>query len=169
MSRAYFNETQRFRQWWIYLIIAGSLIAWGYGVFTSITAVEEEKATEDYILILTSLAPILLVFMIFALRLVTRVRNDGVYFQFKPLQFKEKHIKPDEINSWEVRKYSPIKEYGGWGIRAGGKKHGKAYNISGNMGLQLYLKNGKKLLIGTQKPREMQKAMESMLLIRLRL
>jgi hypothetical protein len=31
------------------------------------------------------------------------------------------------------------------------------------MGLQLYLENGKKLLIGTQKPQEIQKAMEALL------
>lgn len=162
MSRAYFNETQRFRQWWIFVIIVFSIGAWGYAFIQSLHAEGTEKAAPDYIMILTSLAPIILVAMIFALRLSTRVRNDGVYYQFKPFQFKEKHIKPEEINRFEVRKYSPLKEYGGWGIRAGGKKYGKAYNVSGNMGLQLYLKNGKKLLIGTQKPREFERAMKNM-------
>jgi TATA-box binding protein (TBP) (component of TFIID and TFIIIB) len=32
--------------------------------------------------------------------------------------------------------------------------HGKAYNVSGNQGVQLFFTNGKKLLIGTQKPEE---------------
>ena len=86
-----------------------------------------------------------------------------MYFQFKPFHLKEKHIKPDDINSFEVRKYKPIAEYGGWGIRAGGRKAGRAYNVSGNMGLQLYLKNNKKILIGTQKPGEIRKAMEAMM------
>ena len=31
---------------------------------------------------------------------------------------------------------------------------GKAFNIKGNMGLQLQFKDGKKLLIGTQKEEE---------------
>ncbi len=163
MARAYFNETQRFRQWWIYLIIVITIVSWGYAFISSLHAEGPDKATDDYILILTSLVPVLLILLMLSLRLVTKIRNDGLYVQFKPLQFKEKHIKPDEINSFEVRKYKPLMEYGGWGIRAGGKKYGKAYNVSGNMGLQLYLKNGKKLLIGTHKPREVEKAMKEML------
>jgi len=105
----------------------------------------------------------MLIVLLLTLRLVTRIRPDGVYVQFKPLQFKEKHISKEKIKSFELRKYRPIAEYGGWGIRTGGKKYGKAYNVSGKMGLQLYLEDGKKLLIGTQKPREVQKAMEALL------
>lgn len=44
-------------------------------------------------------------------------------------------------------------EYGGWGVRFG--KGGKAFNVSGNRGLKLYLKSGRSLLIGTQKDKEL--------------
>jgi hypothetical protein len=54
----------------------------------------------------------------------------------------------DELEKWEVRTFSPIKEYGGWGKRHG--KSGAALTIKGNQGLQLIFKNGHKLLIGTQ-------------------
>ena len=43
--------------------------------------------------------------------------------------------------------YNPIAEYGGLGIRFG--PNGKAYNVSGNTGLQVILKNKSKVLIGT--------------------
>jgi len=163
MARAYFNETQRFRQWWIYLIILFTIVSWGYAVIVSFQSEEPQKASEDYVLILTSIIPIALILLLFSLRLVTKIRSDGIYVRFKPLQLKEKHIRPEEIKTFEVRKYKPLTEYGGWGIRTGGKKYGKAYNVSGNMGLQLYLANGKKLLIGTLKAREVQKAMEAMM------
>jgi hypothetical protein len=39
-------------------------------------------------------------------------------------------------------------EYGGWGIKYG--KMGKAYNVSGNRGVQLEFTDGKRLLIGSQ-------------------
>ncbi|MES2389410.1 MAG: hypothetical protein V4543_15515, partial [Bacteroidota bacterium] len=52
-----------------------------------------------------------------------------------------------------IRTYSPMGEYGGWGIRYGINK-GWLYNVSGNMGLQLELLDGKKVLIGTRKPDE---------------
>jgi len=58
-----------------------------------------------------------------------------------------------------VRKYSPIGEYGGWGYRVAGKRSGVAYNISGNMGIQIELKNGKKILLGTRKPEEAKEAL----------
>jgi hypothetical protein len=163
MSKAYFNETQRFRQPWIWLIVAITILAWGYAVISSLFESQAaDKPAPDLVLIFVSIIPITLVILIIKLRLETRIRPDGIYFQFKPLQFKEKHIPPEAINSYEVREYKPIAEYGGWGIRAGGKKSGKAYNVSGNLGLQLYLKDGKKLLIGTQKPAEIRKAMEDL-------
>jgi hypothetical protein len=167
MSRAYFNETQRFRQVWILIIIILSIAGWGYAVISGVVANDatEKQPASDLVLILTGIIPLLLIFLVFKLKLVTRVRNDGLYFQFKPLQLKEKHISPDDIVSFEVRKYKPIAEYGGWGVRAGGKKSGRAYNVSGNMGLQLVLKNGKKILIGTKQPEEIKKAMEAMMRI----
>ena len=51
-----------------------------------------------------------------------------------------------------VRQYSPIIEYGGWGLRFGIFGKGTAFNVSGNKGLQLEFINNKKLLIGTNKP-----------------
>ena len=164
MARAYFNETQRFRQVWILLIVLFTVGGWGYAMFSSITAEQEaDKAGSDLTMILLSIIPLALIFLLLKLKLVTRVRNDGIYFRFFPFHRKEKHIRPDEINTFEVRKYKPIAEYGGWGIRVRGGKRGIAYNVSGNMGLQLYLKNGKKTLIGTRKPVELQKAMEDMM------
>lgn len=163
MARAYFNETQRFRQWWIWLIIFISIGTYAYAVIASLTSPVDKKASDDMILFAVSIVPVALVVLLFTLRLTTKIRKEGIYVQFKPLQFKQKHIKPEEIRSWEVRKYRPLMEYGGWGLRSGGRKYGKAYNVSGNMGLQLYLADGKKLLIGTQKPMEVQKAMEAMM------
>ncbi|TBV28449.1 hypothetical protein DMZ43_00440 [Meridianimaribacter sp. CL38] len=56
------------------------------------------------------------------------------------------------INNAYVRTYEPISEYGGWGIKGGwNKSKGKAINVSGTIGIQLELADGKKLLIGTKK------------------
>jgi hypothetical protein len=52
-----------------------------------------------------------------------------------------------------VRKYKPLLEYGGYGIRGFGNN--RALNIAGKTGLQLIFKDGRKLLIGTQKGLEM--------------
>ena len=52
-------------------------------------------------------------------------------------------------------------EYGGWGYRIS-PRNGKAFNIKGSWGLQLVLSNGDKLLLGTQKPEELKKAIEQL-------
>ncbi|MHC4338483.1 MAG: hypothetical protein ACYSTG_11155 [Planctomycetota bacterium] len=63
-----------------------------------------------------------------------------------------------------ARTYKPIREYGGWGIRYSFRKGiGRAYNMSGNKGVQLVFKNGKKLLIGSQKPDELAQAINSIM------
>jgi hypothetical protein len=60
------------------------------------------------------------------------------------------------VKSHEVITYSPLRDYGGWGIRYGSK--GKAYNVSGNRGVRLELSNGKRLLFGSQRPEELSEA-----------
>jgi hypothetical protein len=40
---------------------------------------------------------------------------------------------------------------------------GITYNIMGHIGLQLYLSDGKKLLIGTQRPEAMKRAMKKLM------
>ncbi len=92
--------------------------------------------------------------LFYVLRLRTKINQDGISFTFKPFINKPKVFKWENIKEAYVRKYKPIWEYGGWGIRYGLK--GRAYNMSGNKGLQLILNSGKKILIGTQKPEELE-------------
>jgi len=58
-----------------------------------------------------------------------------------------------------VRKYSPLFEYGGWGLRW--SLNGKAVNVRGNMGIQVVLKNGSRILIGTSNPEDAKMALDS--------
>jgi len=59
-----------------------------------------------------------------------------------------RYIKFNEIEKIEACIYSPIKDYGGWGIRF--RYKAKAYNIKGNEGVKVYLKNGRHILFGSQ-------------------
>lgn len=46
------------------------------------------------------------------------------------------------------RQYDPLREFGGWGIRKG--KGGNAFTLRGREGVQLEMRSGKKVLIGSQ-------------------
>ena len=100
----------------------------------------------------------------FSLKLEVWIDQEGIHYRFFPLIFKNKLISTVEIQRFEIRKYKPILEYGGWGVRRGfGRKWQRAYNVSGNIGLQLYLTNGKKVLFGTQKPQAIAHAMNEII------
>jgi len=102
-----------------------------------------------------------LLWMMWAARLVTEVRGDGIYIRFYPFHRGFHGFLWEEIESFEARTYRPILEYGGWGIRFGSGE--KAYNVSGNRGLQLALGGGRtgRVLIGSQCPEELAMAVES--------
>jgi hypothetical protein len=76
--------------------------------------------------------------------------------RFIPFHLKEIFIAWNQLDECYIRTYSPLGEYGGWGIKYGLGGAGKVYNVSGNQGLQLVFKDGARLLIGTQKPLELQ-------------
>jgi hypothetical protein len=92
--------------------------------------------------------------------LVTTIDNKRISYKYKPFQRRTKQILFADIDSYEVKQYSPIGDYGGWGLRYNFSKKSKAYNVSGNMGIEIALKSGKKILIGTQKPDEIKSVME---------
>lgn len=94
-------------------------------------------------------------------KLETRVRRDGLYVRVFPFHTDYKKFTAESLSEYYVCKYRPLLEYGGWGIRFG--KSGKAYNMRGNKGVQLVFKDGKRLLIGSQRPDELAEAMSSIM------
>jgi hypothetical protein len=76
-----------------------------------------------------------------------------------PLHRSFRRISWAEIESYESTEYSPIGEFGGWGIRwAPGKI---AYNVSGNRGVWIERTDGRTILIGSQRPEEFVRAIEA--------
>jgi hypothetical protein len=147
-----FSESQRFRQWWMWTILfIAFLVPLGFGCYNWYLHGFEKQWL--YGLSVTVIGPILILVLLRVIKLETKIDHTGVYYCFAPFQ-RKLSLKPwDEVAKAYVREYKPIREFGGWGIRIS-LRNGAAYNISGNMGLQLVMKNGKKLLIGTQQPNE---------------
>lgn len=148
-----FKEEQRFTQTWLIIIIVISLI-----VTLAIILKEIDKLTTSEIII--SIGTIILASgLIFLFKLTTRIDEKGIHYKFFPFHLKFKTVFWNDIENAYIRTYDAISEYGGWGIRGGTlwyKAKGKAINISGNIGIQLELKDGKKLLIGTNKKEQAQ-------------
>ena len=142
-----FNETQRFTQWWLWLILVG---VWSSMVFSIMTAPPQ---TDSAVYVSFGIG-ILLPLLFWQMKLTTRITTEGIYVRFFPFHFKEKFFAWDTLSASYVRTYSPLIEYGGWGIKYSFKGNGLVYNTAGNVGLQLNFKEGEAVLIGTQKGEE---------------
>ena len=159
-----FKEEQLFRQTWLIALLIISLIAPIIIVTIDYNKEDSTMSTNKYVF--TILFMILILLPIFFFKLKTRIDEKGIHYQFFPIHFSFKTIQWNEIEKAHVRNYDAITEFGGWGFKGGmfwNKKNGKAINVSGDIGIQLKLKTGKKLLIGTQKKEDASRVLKTYL------
>jgi hypothetical protein len=156
-SKVLFTERQKFNQWWIWLIMMGINV-----VFICIILMQYLNAQQINIGMAAGLGinSIMTVLTFFLLRLETEITDEGINVRFFPFHLSFIKIEWGKITKGYIREYSPLKEYGGWGIKYGFSGQGKAYNMSGNKGLQLIMKDGSRLLIGTNKPEALKQALK---------
>jgi|AntAceMinimDraft_5_1070358.scaffolds.fasta_scaffold07167_3 hypothetical protein len=150
-----FNETQRFTQWWLWLLLlVATLSVIGKPMLTWIQSDYKLNTTfgTGFYIGCGTLFLVVLLFILFKLKITIDER--GLSYQFFPIHFKPKLITWKQIDKIGIRTYKPLMEYGGWGYRLG--MGGKAINVKGNKGIQIKLKNGDSLLLGTQKMMEAQ-------------
>jgi hypothetical protein len=169
MEKILFKEEQKFGQWWIWFILLSAFAisvgpVW-YGLFNQVTTGQPwgDNPSSNGVLALTaSLTTLLMagIFLLFkTMRLQVEIYENGIRFRYPPLVRKWRNITITEIERYEVGKYRPVAEYGGWGIRRKFGKYGKAYSVKGNIGLRLFLKNGKIILLGSQRAQALSYAM----------
>jgi len=161
-----YREKQRFGLW-LRLLIAGSMaLAVPFSIFALIKIPTEQGPTDIPQILTVTIAgiagPIGVLLLFWMLKLETEVRPDGLYVRFFPFHINFKRFGAEDLSEYYARRYKPVLEYGGWGIRYSLRK-GKAYNVSGNKGVQLVFRNGKRLLIGSQRAEELEQAIRSII------
>ncbi|WP_432410220.1 hypothetical protein [Rasiella sp. SM2506] len=157
-----FSEIQKFDQWWVQILIYGLFLASIVGLILGISEISEgnvsdfliEKAPPFLILALVSV-------VLFTTKLKTRIDEKGIHYGFAPFQKKLRTASWQQIEKVYIRKYKPLREYGGWGYKYSLKGNGKVYNTKGNMGIQIVFKDHSKTLVGTQEPDVAQKVIDN--------
>lgn len=91
-------------------------------------------------------------FFLFRIKLITRISRSGIKYRLYPFHSSFREIEWSAIARAEVIKYKPIRDYGGWGYRNSFGKKGTAFSISGDYGIAIDLKSGKRVLLGTINP-----------------
>ena len=172
-QKTYFKEEQRFTQAWLWLVIvvalSGALLPVAAGLYVELIQGkpygENPSSTQTLLIMFFLMASIStgIIILFWKMRLITEVRQDGIYLRFPPFLLKERKFHGDAITEYYIRQYKPIREYGGWGIRYGLGGYGRAYNVKGNTGMQLVFKNNKRMLIGTQRSEAFLRAVNRMM------
>jgi hypothetical protein len=155
-----FEEVQQFRQKWLegLMLAVNTLLIAGYFATTFFSATANHEANTGLLAAIILCG--LITFLLKRLKLITQVTTEGIQIRFSPLQTRFILFRWDDIEQLTIRTYNPVLEYGGWGIRFG--PSGNAYNVSGNVGLQLVLRGNRKLLIGTTKAGELIELLQGM-------
>jgi hypothetical protein len=168
-ARNDFYEVQNFSFSWIWLVITALcsstfalMILWYEQGFLN----AESMSKEELILVgvILNVVFILMYVLFSVMKLEVKIEKDAIGVKYIPFRNKYLYISNTEIKSYEISEYKPILEYGGWGFRQGiSKKKKMAYNVKGRIGLKLYLKDGRNILIGTQLKEAMGNAMKKMM------
>jgi hypothetical protein len=159
-EKIYFREVQYFRQPWIWILVGGiALLSWAIAAARFLVGrLNGDKPEFDYIsFIVWIIFGILFPGFFIILRLEVEVKDSGLHHRFFPLVTKMRQINFEQIAGASSITYRPLGDYGGWGIRYG--RGGKAYNVSGNRGVDIVLINGKKLMFGSLHPEEFVEAL----------
>jgi hypothetical protein len=146
-----FSEVQRFRQVWV-VILVGFIAVLSWAFLVGLLLNPDPSSTVIVIVVFVIFGVIFPVWFL-AIKLEIRVEGPLLSFRMFPLHLRWREVPAGEIASAEAVTYRPIVEYGGWGIRVGGR--GWAYNVSGNRGVFIRKKTGTGFLLGSQRPEEL--------------
>ena len=153
-----FTESQRFNQWWVWLIV---ILSCGVPFIIFVQQIVLGKTVgdnpmSDSAVILSLIIPVIFILLFYMMQLKTVITRETLSFRFVP--FVKRTIPWKDMETFKVINYGFV---GGYGIRLT-MKYGTVYNIKGNKGLFVKLKNGKTFIVGTQKPEALEKTIQQL-------
>jgi len=161
-----FKETQKFTQWWLWLIILAPIFLISLNIISNILYVfggyrSDDSGNLSISLISGGISLVQIIFILlylltilfFALSKLTVVVSDNE-IRIQHLIFFMKLIHLTDVVNKNITNY----DFVGYGIRKT-KKYGTVYNVKGKEGVSISLKNGEKYLIGSQKAEQFLKSL----------
>jgi hypothetical protein len=174
-----FSEVQKLRQSWFWLLLILSLsipififlyaiiLQVGKGVPFGNNPISDLSLIIIFVFLLVFSVSLVALFLL--IRIETFITTEEINVKFFPFHRSYRNYSWENILDAVVIKYSPVKFRWGWGFGGYGLRLGMRikllgnnieYCIAGNHCLQLLLKKGKKILIGTEKQYEMEQALK---------
>jgi len=135
---------------WILVVFWGSMFIAMATVSLSPGGSERERFWGLVVLAVTTVAVQLLV-----AGLSVRLYRDHLVMGLGTVGLISKKLRYDQIVRTESVTYSPIREFGGWGVRWG-KDRKKVWSARGNHAVVLHLKDGTRLYVGSDSPHRLE-------------
>lgn len=163
-----FSETQKFDQLWLKILMSAMAVFFTglvlYGLYEQILMGRPfgNKPLSNPMLLLINIfilaCGVGLPLGLLAMKLETVLTQDQLRIRFWPLSKRTYQVAA--IEDCEAVAYSPIRDYGGWGVRYSLKKGHWIFNVKGDRGALLELKDGSSFMIGSQRPGELARAVK---------
>lgn len=151
-----YREVQQFRNPTLWLLVLGAAAMMWFGFIRQVILDQPfgGKPASDLTLAAGwAVIGIGLPLLFWRIALVTEVDSVGVRVGFAP--FPRRRIPWQQIRDARALTYRPLRDFGGWGLRYGWGRR-RAYSVSGNRGVELTLRDGRRVLIGSESPTPLQ-------------
>lgn len=158
-----YEETQRGMPLFVLVILAPVVVlAWALAAVLVIDdrVLFGDDTTGDRVgvWITFAIAGVGLPLLVATTRLRVQVTDEVVRVRYRPVLRRE--IALDRIERVEAVTYRPIRGYGGWGLRLG--RGGRvAYSVRGDEGVEIDVRGGRPVLIGSVRPEELRDTIEA--------
>lgn len=153
-----FSEKQYLRVWWLRILVSlltvGTWVAFVVQIFYH-TPVGTDPAPDWGMYPLLLVMGIAFPWFFFTVHLRVTVTEDRLRLRYFP--FVTKTWTHDDIAQATAVTFRPIREHGGWGIKYS-IDGAWVYSAYGNTGVELLLRDGKKVIIGSQRSSELAQA-----------
>ncbi|UOE51108.1 hypothetical protein MTO98_08475 [Mucilaginibacter sp. SMC90] len=151
MKKVLFEESQKNVQ--ILAVVPAVITTILFGVLSFLQVLLHKPVgnnpAPDWLLLVFFFGSIIGFIVFSSQKLKTQIREDEITVSFGFFA-RKKVINISEVKSISIRKYDAIKEFLGWGVRFNLSE--RCYTVAGSDGIEIELVNGKRILVGTQKP-----------------
>lgn len=158
-----FFEEERFNQKWNLFLITpvcvGFILFQIYSLYSQLVLkkpVGSDPLSDTWLILMSFLVIPLMIFLIWLFsvtKLTVRVDSEKISIRFYPMVKRE--VLLSDINSFEIKEFNPIIDFGGWGLRYSIRWKTAGYIMKGKVGVHIHLKNGKNLLISSERANEL--------------
>lgn len=157
-ASAIFHEEQYF-DWRVYLLLGLLEAAAGAGLLwwthrADLSVLQARAWSPEFLIGLIAGLGLPFLLIVSILHMTTEATDDLVTVWYGWMPIYRRSVAISNVKSCEVVDYRPIRDHGGWGVRAC-RTGERALTARGSRGVRLTMTSGDRLLIGSQRPEEL--------------